>query len=342
MPVTLKDIAEHAGYSITTVSRALTGYDDVKPSTRQHILQIAEQLGYHPNDIARQLQKQRTYTLGLVMPPRMHATEDDYFSVLLRGIIHAAARSNYDVLASAADPESNEIDVYRRVAGGKRVDGMILARPHRDDPRIAYLQQINFPFIVHGRRLPGLLNDFNFIDADSETGLKHLTEHFIALGHTHIGLILPPDDLAITAYRLAGYRAAMDAHAVPFRDDYCTHADLTYAGGREAAAALIDQHPQLTAIIGCNDWMALGAMEAARQRSLPIGEQFAVAGYDDIPAASYADPKLTTVRPSIYTSGERLTAELIRLINDGPTAEFTQLLIQPELIVRESSGHSRR
>ncbi|MEO1290763.1 MAG: LacI family DNA-binding transcriptional regulator, partial [Chloroflexota bacterium] len=121
MPTTLKDISKQSGYSVTTVSRALTGYDDVSSSTRAHILKIADQLGYQPNHAARQLQGQHTMTLGLIMPERMPTYEDDFFSVLLKGITYEAANNGYDVLTSAAHPNQSELDTYKRFVEGKRV-----------------------------------------------------------------------------------------------------------------------------------------------------------------------------------------------------------------------------
>ncbi|MGJ3239838.1 MAG: LacI family DNA-binding transcriptional regulator [Anaerolineae bacterium] len=337
MPVTLKDISKKSGFSVTTVSRALTGYDDVNEQTRQYILSIAQELGYQPNHIARQLQGQRTHTLGLIMPARAHTHDDDFFSVLLKGITYTAASKHFDVLTSAAQTGATELDTYQRIVGGKRVDGMIVARTYRSDARIHYLKSVDCPFIVHGRLAPDEQSDFHYIDVDSQSGIRMVTEHLIARGHRHIGLILPEVDLAFTPYRLNGYREALAAHDLPYQAGYCAYGNLTYQSGIEAAHHLLTHQPQLTAIIGANDWMALGAMAVAKERGYAIGDSFAIAGYDDIPAASQAEPALTTVRQPIYNIGELLTQQLLTIIDDAPT-RYHQRIIQPELIVRESSG----
>lgn len=340
MPITIKDIAKETGFSITTVSRALNGYDDVNDKTRNHIVKIATKLGYQPNHVARQLQRRRTNTIGFVMPQRQHNEHDDFFSILLRGITTAAAHRHYDVLISTTDNSGDVLSAYRRIAGEKRADGMIVARTYRDDPRIAYLKSINVPFIVHGRLTPDTQSDFPYIDMDSQLGIAKITRYLIELGHQKIGLILPPKDVAFTPYRLAGYRQVIETIR-DFDENYCRNADLTYEGGQQAAIQLLDQDPTLTAIIGCNDWMALGAMNIAKERGYAVGKTFAVVGYDDIPAAAYATPTLTTIRQPIYEIGKDLAEALIEQLNiSKPTVEITQRLIEPELVVRDSSGSS--
>jgi LacI family transcriptional regulator len=343
MPTTLKDIAEQSGYSVTTVSRALTGYDDVNETTRTHILTIAQQLGYQPNHVARQLQKQRTLTLGLVLPHLEHSLEDDFFSLLLKGITFAAVEQGYDVLISAADHNVDEIATYQRIAGGKRVDGMIVARTYRNDPRITYLMSIDIPFIVYGRLTPDTNSLFPYIDVDSQRGIEMAVEHLIERGHKRIGIILPPEDVAFTPYRRAGYQRALEKHHLAYCEDDTIYADLTLEGGKYAAQELLRQRPDLTAIVGCNDWMALGAMTVAKSLGKRIGDDFAVTGYDDIPAALHADPPLTSVHAPIYEIGERLTHHLIEMIDQPqqPTVEMSQRLITPSLVVRGSSGDSR-
>lgn len=341
MQITLKDIARKSGYSVTTVSRALAGYNDVNEDTRRHIAEIAELLGYHPNLLARQLRNRRTHTLGLIIPSADNSISNEFFSQLLMGIGDAASRAGYDLLVSAHVPGDSEMAAYRRIVGSKRVDGMILARTRQNDERIAYLQRLNHPFVVNGRGAPGELDDFPFIDVDSQTGIASVIEHLVALGHTDIGLILPPPDMAFTGYRHMGYRDGLAAAGLPYRSDYVTYGDLQRTGGFEKANVLIDAHPQLSAIVACNDLMAFGAMSAAQQRGLLVGADISVTGFDDIPAAEYGHPPLTTVYQPIYQIGQRLVNLLDNLILSKVPQE-TQLLLSSKLIVRASSGPNKR
>lgn len=340
MKTTLKDIARASGYSVTTVSRALGGFDDVNEQTRAHIAQIAADLGYQPNLVARQLKSQRAYTLGLVMPLEERQDEDGFFNILLKGVIHVAALHHYDVLISAQPPGASEMEAYRAIVGGHRVDGMLLARTYADDPRIPYLKEVGCPFVVSGRAGPDQHSDFPYIDADSRAGLKMMVDHLVAGGHRRIGLILPPPEIAYTPYRLAGYRDGLEAAGLPSDAQAVIHGDLTIPGGQQAAASLLKRVPGLTAIIACNDLMALGAMRAVQGRGLRVGSEFAIGGFDDIPAAEHGQPGLTTIRQPIRAIGERLTEMLIAIIEGRPPEE-KGILLMPELVVRESSGGPR-
>lgn len=338
--VKLKDIAEKTGYSITTVSRALAGYKDVNERTREQIVKIAYGMGYQPNMVARQLRNQKTDTLGMIIPASENQLSDAFFSELLMGAGHAAAEHGYDLLVSAQTSD-NEMDAYRRIVGGNRVDGVLLARTHRHDERIAYLKALNHPFVVAGRSAPDEPSDFPYIDVDSQSGIRMMVEHLTALGHREIAIILPPDDLAFTPYRLAGYREGLESAAIPWRDDYITHGDLRRTGGYQATQRLLARHPHLTAIVACNDLMALGAISALQEMGITVGEQIAVTGFDDITAAEYAHPPLTTVHQPIHAIGRRLVEMLIGFINGAPP-EDTQILLSPDLIVRDSCGASAR
>ncbi|MBX3062170.1 MAG: LacI family DNA-binding transcriptional regulator [Anaerolineae bacterium] len=338
MQVTLRDIAQKTGYSITTVSRALAGYDDVNQETRQRIIAAASQLGYQPNLVARQLRSQRTQTLGLIIQANdRHSFSNDFFSQLILGIGDSASNEGYSLLISAQSPGDAEMAAYRDMVGGQRVDGMIVARTREHDPRISYLKTQRIPFVVNGRGTPNEDSDFAYIDADNREGIRRVTEHFIALGHRHIGLILPPEGIVSGYYRYEGYRDALLQHDLPYRAEYVVRGDLLRTGGYAAANHLLDHFPQITAIVACNDLMAIGAMSALQQRGIAVGNSIAVSGFDDIPAAEYASPGLTTVHQPIYEIGQGLVRMLIGLI-DGEEEQQTHVILPTTLVIRESSG----
>lgn len=340
MQVTLRYLAQVTGFSITTVSRALAGYDDVNQSTRERILETAHQLGYQPNLVARQLRSQRTHTLGLIIQANdRHSFSNDFFSQLILGIGDAASIEGYSLLINAQNPGEVEMAAYRNIVGGQRVDGMILARTREHDPRIAYLKSQNIPFVVNGRGMPDEVSDFAYIDADNREGIQQITEHFISLGHQHIGLILPPVGIVSGYYRHEGYQATLADYGLPYREEYVVRGDLLHSGGYAAANYLLDQHSHLTAIVACNDLMARGAINALQQRGIVVGKDIAVSGFDNIPAAEFMSPSLTTVHQPIYEIGQGLVKMLIGLINREE--QETHVILPTTLIVRESSGDMR-
>lgn len=331
--VTLKTIAVKTGYSITTVSRALAGYDDVSPATREKILIAADELGYYPDLTARQLQKQRTDTVGLVLPTYGPRFADPYFSEILAGIGDQLARRGLDLLVSTQSPGPGEMATYRRMVQGRRVDGLIVVRTRKSDARIEYLASTSLPFVAFGRT--DLDVDFAYIDEDGETGIYTLTRHIISLGHQHIGYISAPLDLMFAHFRLAGFRRAIQEAGLSLDERLVVYGDLTRRGGAEAARQLLGLKPRPTAIIAANDLMALGTIRVAQEVGLDIGADLSIAGFDDIPPAEIFS--LTTLRQPIYEIGLRLSDMLWRLVEDEPL-EDRYILLNPELIIRDSVG----
>ena len=345
MPVTLQDIATHLGVSVATVSRALAGYSGVAPATRQRVLQAAREMGYHPNVTARRLQKQSTDVIGFIIPTFGPRFSDPYFSELMAGIGNAAAEQDYDVLVSTCSPDTPaEMQTYERFVQGRRVDGMLVVRTREQDARIAYLLEQRFPFVAFGRsRVEG---DFCYLDVDGAAGIREATYHLIALGHRRIAIILPPENLTFAHYRRLGFEEAMAEAGLPIEQTLVEHGDLTERSGHEIGRAFLTRDDPPSAIIACNDLMALGVISAAQGLGLTVGRDgsaepsprsVAVTGFDDVSLAAHSHPPLTTVRQPIYEIGQRISHMLVRLI-EGETLEERHVILTPQLIVRESCG----
>jgi len=335
MAATLKQIAERVGRSVTTVSRALAGYKDVSETTREQVKQVAHELGYEPNIIARQLQKQRTDTIALVIPTFGPRFSDPFFSEFLAGVGNEAARHGFDLLVSTRSPGEEEQQAYLRQVRSRRVDGFIIVRTRRQDARISILQQHNFPFVAFGR-IEGR-GEFPFVDEDSEAGVRQVVDHLVECGHARIAWIAASPDLMFAWYRQQGFVKAMKSHGLTVEDDLILEGDLTQRGGRQVAGQLLELSNPPTAIVACNDLMALGAMSAAQSRGLTVGKDISVAGFDDIPPSEHAHPSLTTVHQPIYKIGSTVCQMLIKIIMGEELTE-RQVILQPSLVIRQSSG----
>jgi LacI family transcriptional regulator len=334
--VTLKDLAEELGLSITTVSRALGGYNDVAESTRLRVARAAEEVGYVPSATARRLQKGRTDTIGFVIPTHGPRFSDPFFSELLAGIGNAAARHNFDLLVSTRPPDSAEEQAaYLRMAQGRLVDGLLVVRTRVEDWRIDYLSKVGLPFVAFGRS--DLDVDFPYVDEDGVRGLELLTQHLVEQGHRHLAFISAPEGLMFCELRWAGLEAALELHGLSLLPEHRIVGDLTQRGGFSAMNRLLDASPSPTAVIACNDLMALGAISAAQRRGLVVGRDLAITGFDDIPLAEHSHPSLTTMRQPIYDIGGQICDMLVCLIQGKELSEH-HVLLQPELIVRESSS----
>lgn len=336
MAATLKDIASKLGISITTVSRGLAGYDDVAAETRQRILETAAELGYQPNLIARRLQKQRTDTLGFIMPTFGPRFSDPFFSEFIAGIGNEAAEHEYDLLVSTHAPESEEEKrAYDRATQRGWVDGLIVIRTRENDSRIHHLHKHNFPFVVFGRT--NVPYEYPYVDEDGVAGMQLLVQHLVDLGHQRIGFIMPPSGLMFSQYRLQGYYETMATNHLPVVPEWIVEGDLTQRSGAEAIKLLLGATPQVTAVICGNDLMAMGAINQIQQNGLTVGKDIAVAGFDDIPSSAYVNPPLTTLHQPIYDIGRQTCAMLIDIVN-GRTPPNQHVLLTPTLIIRASSG----
>jgi LacI family transcriptional regulator len=335
VPVTLKDIARAVGKSVTTVSSALNDYDDVSPETKELVRRVAREMGYRPNIVAQQLRRKRTDTLGLILPTFGPRFSDPFFSELLAGVGNQSAANGFDLLVSTQAPGPDEDEAYRRVVGGRRVDGLLVVRTRRQDPRIAFLVEEGFPFVAFGRT--GQDFDFPYVDEDGVLGMKLAIQHLVDLGHRRIALIGAPPDVMFAGHRLIGFRQAMNENSLSVDESLIVEGDLTQRKGHQLAGELLDRSDRPTAIAACNDLMALGALTAAQERGLIVGRDVAITGFDDIPPAQYSHPPLTTVHQPIYRIGRMICDMLIKSIRGEPLPE-RHVLLRPSLVIRRSSG----
>jgi LacI family transcriptional regulator len=335
MSVTLKMIAERVGKSITTVSRALAGYDDVSESTRAEVQQVALELGYEPNIVARQLQKQRTDTLALILPTFGPRFSDPFFSEFLAGVGNEAAHQGFDLLVATRAPGEEEEAAYLKNIRSRRVDGFIIVRTRRQDARISMLLAHHYPFASFGRVAGD--NDFVLVDEDSDFGIRLVVDHLVELGHRRLACIAAPSELMLAHYRLRGFISGLEARNLAVDRNLIIEGDLTQRSGRTVGGQLLDLPDPPTAIVACNDLMALGAVTAAQERGLVVGRDVSITGFDDIPLAENAHPPLTTVQQPVYRIGAMVCDMLVKVVRQE-VIEERQIILKPSLIVRQSTG----
>ena len=335
MPVTLKDIAQRVGKSVPTVSRALAGFNDISPNTRQMVQRVAEEMGYEPNITARNLQKQRTDTLALILPSANTLRfSDPFFSEFLSGVIEYIAQFGYDLNISTTDME-DERKTYLKHLRSRRFDGFIVVRTHRQDNRIDLLREYDVPFVAFGQTEHD--NDFHLVDEDGRSGVKQIVDHLIELGHTRLACIAEPTNLTKSYHRVQGFIDGLAAHNLPFDPDLIIETHFRQRSGRQGANHLLDRPEPPTALVACNDLLALGAMRAVQERGLIAGQDVSVTGFDDILLSEYANPSLTTVHQPASQMGSMVAQMLLKIIGGEPIDE-KQVILKPSIIVRKSTG----
>lgn len=331
----LKDFARVVGLSPTTVSRALSGYPEVSPQTRARVAAEAERLGYRPNVNAVRLATGRAGAIGIVMT---HGGEYQ-FSEFMSGLADRLAGQDIDILVTpmADHDRRDDVLIHRRLAESRRVDALIISSPRPADPRVALLNDMGFPFIVHGRaeHTP----PHAWMDIDNEGATRRATEHLLDLGHRRIALINGRAGFTFVAHRERGYRTALAARDLAFDPRLLLHGSFTDEIGFRLAGTALSQTPRPTAIIAGSMMTALGVYRAIHALGLTIGRDVSVIAHDDVfpyLTAENMAPPLSTTRSSIRAAGSRI-AELLGEILAGRLAEEIMELWPVDLIMRESS-----
>ena len=334
-PITIKDITIRDWRSVTTVSHALHDYDDVSPETKEMVKKAAAEMGYTPSSFAQRLQKQKSDTIGLILPTYGPRFSDPFFSEFLAGVGNAAGNRGYDILVSTCPPGDEELYRYQSSVQGRRLDGFVILRTRRFDARIKYLCQVKFPFVAFGRTEGPCT--FPYVDEDSEHGMRLIVEHLVQSGFSRIGFIAAPDDLMFNLYRNKGFIESLAEHNLPVENKYITTGDLTQRGGYNQARNILNLSPPPDASVASNDLMALGAISAAQERGLRVGKDIAITGFDDTLMAEHSHPPLTTVHQPVYKIGGMVTDMLVQRIQ-GETLENENIILKPSLVIRQSCG----
>ena len=336
MHSTIRDVAKRLNLSITTVSRALDNYDDVAESTRKLVVTTAKEMAYVPNRAARQLRRQRTDTIGYILPADSAGFADPFFSEFIAGLSDEASVCHFDLLVSAATPDSrSEKELYKRWVQAGKIDGIIVNRSRLNDWRLRFLAKQGVAHVSMERSLSKLA--FAGIEVDSFNGMLELISHLVEQRFERIAYIGGLPILKIDHDRFCGYQAGLKAAGIECDPAWVVHSDMTSEGGYHAAETLLALAVRPTAIVCINDVTAIGAMHAAREQGLAVGQDIAIAGFDGIADAAHASPPLTTLEQPIYSIARQLANMLLSRVS-GKAVENNQVKLRPKLLVRASTG----
>ncbi|MEO8610763.1 MAG: LacI family DNA-binding transcriptional regulator [Chloroflexota bacterium] len=334
---TIKDVAREAGVSIATVSYVLNKKDTfVSKETRRQVQETIERIGYTPNATARNLKASRTRLIGYAWHEVPYNQVNPVLDRFTYYLAQAAEAAGYHVL-TFTHPTTDPLPVYDDLIRTQRVDAFVLAGTVRDDGRIRFLKEAEFPFVSFGRSNPDW--DFPWVDTDGQQGVREATDYLISLGHRRIGMAGWPEESISGSFRVQGYLDALDAAGIPFQPEYLVRGEHSEQAGRDALAYWCSQplDEQPTAIVAITDLVAIGIMNEAERRGLVVGRDLSVIGYDDVPMSQYLRPALTTVQQPILEIGQALVSILENVLHQRPISDG-QVLIPPHLIIRDSCG----
>ncbi|WP_129339473.1 LacI family DNA-binding transcriptional regulator [Cellulomonas endophytica] len=330
---TLEEVAELAGVSRSTASRAINGGLKVSPEAQAAVDGAVATLGYAPNRAARSLVTRRTDSVALVIPePDERVLSDPFFAAALRGLTAALEPSDVQLVLVIAHAEGDRHRAARYLRNG-HVDGVVVVSHHSSDELDASVARAGLPAVFIGRPWSTTVG-LRYVDVDNVRGGRMAAEHLRASGRRRLATIAGPADMTAGVDRLRGWREGLAAGGVA--DDLVEIADFTPQGAAAATARLLDRAPDVDGLFVASDTMAAAALTVLAERGRRVPQDVAVVGYDDLSVATAVTPALTTLsNPAVAmarTAGELLLAQIARGVHDEEPVIFA-----PELVVRDSA-----
>jgi DNA-binding LacI/PurR family transcriptional regulator len=333
MTATSTDVARLAGVSRATVSYVVNnGPRPVSEETRARVIAAIQKIGYRPNELARNLRTNRTFTLGLIVPD----THNSYFSEVARGIENIAFEQGYTVFLCHSGSNLNREMQYVNMLQAQRVAGVIWIPGTIDFTPYHKLKEYGVPAVVIDRLVPDEV--VPAVVADNYQGGFLATTHLIELGHKRIGFIRRHVDMSHSQGRYDGYLSALRAHSIEIDDNLVVKGGFTLDDGRRAVKTLLELRNPPTAVFAYNDTMAIGGLRAAHEAGLDVPNDLSIVGFDNIALSGFTCPALTTVHLPKFEMGQHGTKLLISLIEKKQSPGDLLTPLGVKLIVRESSS----
>ncbi|PJJ60803.1 LacI family DNA-binding transcriptional regulator [Hymenobacter chitinivorans] len=332
--VTIKDIAKALNLSTSTVSRALRGSYEINAETKRLVMEYAERLNYRPNPIALSLKENRSRAIGVIVPQ----IANYFFSQAINGIEAIAYNRGYHVIIFQTHESYEREVVNMQQAVSRRVDGLLisLSSETSDVTHLRELQDQGMPVVLFDR-VSSELNATQVV-ADNFKGAFEATEHLIWSGRRRIAHLTIPPFLSITQERLAGYRAALEKHGIPYDENLIRYGTF----GPDEVGPMVDEllalDPRPDAFFTASDRLAAGCLGALQKRNLRIPEDVALIGFTNMTVAELLSPAMSTVVQPAQEIGQVAVERLIELIERKQKAAPPSVIkIPTTLIAREST-----
>ena len=331
MPATIQDVAQRAGVSTATVSRALRGLPSVSPSTRDQIIHIAEELGYDIKPVVSRLARGRK-VVGLVAP----MVDQWFFSKLAAVAELELMQQDCDLVRYSVDSLQSQESLLRHLIARKLVDGLILCSLAPTEVTVELIRDSNVAIATVETGFPGAPS----VSIDNEAAAELATLHLINLGHRRIGFITgmadAPLQFAIPHARKRGYLRALNESGIEYRVDLEEPGNYVYAGGAEAMQKLFGRRNPPTAVFALSDEMAIGALKTIRDMKLRVPGDISVIGFDDNDVSEFVS--LTTIHQPVARFAETAVRQIMEQFGGKESAEVEAVLLESKLVVRETTA----
>lgn len=329
---TIKEIAKRLNVSPSTVSRALHDHYSIGLKTKTMVQQLAKELGYEPNQTAIFFQQNKTFTLGVILPELSEA----FFSTAISGIEDTAHKNRYTVLLGQSHDDEEREKTIVETMKNHRVDGLIvsLAKNTVNYAHFEMLKKYNIP-VVFFDRIPKLPN-IHYVACNMESGTIQAVDFLLEKGHRIIGMINGPDKLFASQERVKGYVNALHKKRLKYDPSLIVSSDLTKQGTYDAMQQLLSLKRKVTAVVAFNDYVALDAVQYAREKKMKINKDITFVSYANLPLSNYtAFPPLASVEQFPYLQGQKATETLLELLDkkEDKSQAYYKIILDSQLVV---------
>ncbi len=330
---TIKDIAREAGVSVTTVSRALNGYDDVNEITRKKIIEIAHRMKYVPNRAAQNLVKKENNTIALILSG---FESDDGISnlvfKLLSGMYEQAQEYGYNVALFTTNTAHQRETSYFQFCRANNICGAVVSGLRIDDPYFKELVDSNIPCILSDVNLTG--KKVTVLTVNNEEASYEMVKYLIDKKHKNIAMINGREEAEVSKLRFAGYKKALIEHNIEVKESYIGIGNFIEEDTYNETKRILENNKEVTAIFCASDLMAITAMRAIRDMGKRVPEDISIAGFDDIVLSSHTTPPLTTVKQDFKERGKVAIREIEKILKTNNSNPFVEMPYK--IVIRES------
>lgn len=329
--VTIEDVAKLADTSIATVSRVMNNKSGYSKKTKKRVIEAIESLGYESNAIARSLKRNKTNTIGVLVPNVSSMLSHE----ILNGIENYASSHNYSVLTSYSYSEPEKVMRSLKTFQEQRIDGLIFVSDILRESYYNYIVKMDIPMVMAANeddRYP-----ISFVKVDDFKAVHDAVSYLIEMGHEEIGMISGhPDEPIAGKVRIEAYKRALDDANIEIDEKKIIYRnDFNFKSGREILEELVSKHPNMTAVFAASDELAVGALNKANELNIKIPEELSLIAYDDTPISTMVWPALTTVSQPLEEIGYEATKELVKKIEEDKNTELHYYI--PHKIVKRDS-----
>ncbi|WP_409300116.1 LacI family DNA-binding transcriptional regulator [Peribacillus sp. SCS-155] len=339
MTLTIKDIAQLAGVSSATVSKVLNNYGGISEKTKKNVMDVINQMGYEPNFSARSLASKKSNLIGLIYAGKINVDmTHPYFNEVISSFKKNIGLLGYDIVLFSNERFRQDNGSYIARCRHFNVDGCLIIAGEEVEEAVFELAKSEIPCIGIDIEIEGPKS--SFIMTNNINLSRKVVEHFYLNSIKEIAYIGGRRDSTISNYRKQGFVEAMSQFGLEMKEEWVRYGDFHEDSGYNAMKEILQTRPFPKAIYAASDLMALGALQAIKEKGLKVPDDIKVIGCDDIAACRYSDPKLTTVKQDKDKFG-KLSAYMLNDLINGKS-KLKPVFIDSELVVRESCGSAQQ